>query len=354
MKIHHIITEKAAIVKFPDKVVPVLKENPHYDDLCIALRKGDVNKIIEIVDMATVIKRHTHGQFYVQDDVVMVGDQKLPPQLSDRLLEFVNNKIDCRPLIQFWDNLSKNPSEDSRNDLYGFLEHNNVRITSDGCFVAYKRITQDFKDIHTESFDNSIGAKVKMDRDKVNPNRNVTCSVGLHVAAFDYAEKVYPNGVLVLVKVNPKDVVAVPVDYNQQKMRVCEYEVLEVVDKPRTDLVYQIPEPSIKNNNKHNKSKNKTNNPKTKKNVVKLKKQSSGRLRVPGSLVRQINGLGYYVKVMGIKNKLFLTKDGGGHASLMPDLSSAVTLNPSSLEFLPLKTEFEAFYDDKNNRVVIK
>jgi len=42
----------------------------------------------------------------------------------------------------------------------------------------------------------------------------------------------------VLVKVNPKDVVSVPVDYNNTKMRVCRYEVISVFgsqDTPEPD-----------------------------------------------------------------------------------------------------------------------
>jgi Ran GTPase-activating protein (RanGAP) involved in mRNA processing and transport len=42
------------------------------------------------------------------------------------------------------------------------------------------------------------------------------------------------------VKVNPRDVVAVPVDYNNAKMRVCEYVVLSVVTNENTDDALRI------------------------------------------------------------------------------------------------------------------
>jgi len=65
-----------------------------------------------------------------------------------------------------------------------------------------------------------------MNRDNVNPDANETCSHGLHVGAFAYANTF--SELLLEVEVNPKDVVAVPPDYNNQKMRVCEYKVIRV------------------------------------------------------------------------------------------------------------------------------
>ena len=39
------------------------------------------------------------------------------------------------------------------------------------------------------------------------------------------------------VEVNPSDVVSIPVDYNNSKMRVCKYKVLGVVDKEHSSDV---------------------------------------------------------------------------------------------------------------------
>jgi hypothetical protein len=74
-----------------------------------------------------------------------------------------------------------------------------------------------------------------MDRGKVDADRERTCSAGLHVAAWNYAESFYFNGHLLEVEVNPRDVVAVPTDYNNEKMRTCEYKVVRVAGKPRTE-----------------------------------------------------------------------------------------------------------------------
>jgi hypothetical protein len=75
--------------------------------------------------------------------------------------------------------------------------------------------------------DNSVGRVVTMKREDCDSNPNVTCSRGLHCAAYSFAR----NGggdVVVDVKVNPKDVVAIPIDYDGQKMRVCEFKVVSI------------------------------------------------------------------------------------------------------------------------------
>jgi hypothetical protein len=112
-----------------------------------------------------------------------------------------------------------------------FLEVNDMPITPDGHFLTYKAVTSDYKDFHTGKFDNSIGAKPEMPRHEVDDNRAITCSRGLHAANKDYASSFGGTGHLMVCKVNPKDVVSIPNDYNNAKMRVSKYEVIDEVPK---------------------------------------------------------------------------------------------------------------------------
>ncbi len=102
-------------------------------------------------------------------------------------------------------------------------------------------------DKRTGTINNSVGSFVMMNRADVDSNPNQTCSTGLHVASYDYARSVYGafgvenSDILIEVKVNPRDVVAIPTDYNTQKMRVCQYEVVAinkdgVIQRPLYDV----------------------------------------------------------------------------------------------------------------------
>jgi hypothetical protein len=177
------------------------------------------------MDIASKIKKHVSGLFSVADGLVYIGTDPLPETLSKRIIKFAEEGFDFDPLLKFWENCKQNPDPVARKDLYGFLEHNGIPITSDGCFVGYRAIQNDWKDKYTKSIDNSVGQVVSIPRSECDPDPNVTCSKGLHIAAYDYARYSYGCGddCLIECKVNPIDVVAVPKDYNGQKMRCCKY-----------------------------------------------------------------------------------------------------------------------------------
>lgn len=115
------------------------------------------------------------------------------------------------------------------------MQVNNLPITKDGCFIAFKMVRADYRDIYTGTMDNSPGCVPKMKRADVDPDKDRTCSRGLHFAALEYVRNgsygSSSNGDrLMAVKINPRDVVAIPTDYNNSKGRACQYLVLKELD----------------------------------------------------------------------------------------------------------------------------
>lgn len=148
---------------------------------------------------------------------------------------------DPTKLIKFLENLMNNPSEHSREQLYDWIAPRDITITQDGHFLAYKGLREDFTSINagpgivnnveytgSTHLDNTPGNVVEFSRSKVVANSSIGCAVGLHAGTFEYANS-FARGKLVLVKINPRDVVSVPTDCDAQKLRVCRYEVLEEV-----------------------------------------------------------------------------------------------------------------------------
>jgi hypothetical protein len=77
------------------------------------------------------------------------------------------------------------------------------------------------------------GARKEEKKDDVDDNRNQTCSRGLHFCAWGYLDSYdsSSNFRIVEVRINPKHVMAIPIDYNNMKGRCYKYEVVsEVVD----------------------------------------------------------------------------------------------------------------------------
>lgn len=182
------------------------------------------------VSVVDEIKNWSQGKFCVVDGVIMKGNDTLPQELSDRLLEMIRSGENVMPLLNFWDRLEKNPSARSVEQLFKFLKHKNIPITSDGYFLAYKGIADNFLDVYTQKINNAPGAINEMPRNKISDDPNIGCHFGFHVGSLEYATGFAP--VVVVCKVDPADVVCVPYDFSHQKVRVCKYEVMGFHSEP--------------------------------------------------------------------------------------------------------------------------
>ena len=112
-------------------------------------------------------------------------------------------------------------------DLLRFMERGDLPIANDGTIVIYKKLYRrdgHYVDPHTKKVRQKIGSYVFMDESLVDPNRRNECSNGLHVARRGYVSG-FSGDVIVLAKVRPEDVIAVP-DYDANKMRVCGYHII--------------------------------------------------------------------------------------------------------------------------------
>lgn len=232
---NYLILNESIIISRAGRLDNISNTDSRYEKILTAIRENRLDDIGAIVDELTTVFGD-NKRLSLIDGLVHIDDKALPEELSKRVLDFKEKKLPFDFLLKFWDNLKLNPSFNSRKMLYKFLEHNGHPITQDGCFIAYRGVTNDFKDPHTKTFDNSVGAICEVDRSEVDDNPDNTCSYGLHVASYKYAHDF--SQVTVEVKVNPKDVVAVPNDYNGTKMRVCKFEVLAIAKDERNETVY--------------------------------------------------------------------------------------------------------------------
>lgn len=232
-KVNWIITDHSIVVNYDGQTHQLARTDACAPKLIQALKEKRYKDIPGLVSAGTRLAHASAGMFTVKDGQVLVDGVPAPKVLGRKIEQFAQEGLPYEPLVKFAKNLQANPSFRAVNELYQFLEKNNHPITENGCFIAYKKVRSDFKDIYSGTFDNSVGQVVEMKRNLVNENPNETCSFGLHVANWDYAKNQYGAGhdTMLEVEVNPADVVAVPVDYNQAKMRTCKYTVLSVVEQ---------------------------------------------------------------------------------------------------------------------------
>jgi hypothetical protein len=241
-RVSYIVTDQNITVNYQGQTHIVKRTDPLAKGLLSALKENRLDDIPNLVSMARKMEQQSKGNVCVRDGELMVCGVKVPAALAHKIQKFMDEGLPYQPLLKFAENLQKNPSYRAVHELFGFLEKNDHPITETGNFIAYKRVKADFKDIHSGTFDNSPGQTLEMPRNLVNEDSTQTCSYGLHVANWQYAHTQFAShnagtDIMLEVEVSPADVVAIPVDYNNAKIRVCKYKVLGVVDKEHSDDV---------------------------------------------------------------------------------------------------------------------
>jgi hypothetical protein len=222
------------------------------------LRELSDNPVVNVTKQLTRVS----DRITIENDQVYFDGTAIKNVLSHHLLRVVRSGEDASPVALFMEKLATNLSTSARQNLWKWIEalgEDGLTLTDDGDILGYKGVqdTEDNLSVsrgeetvyvndepHTGHIPNPVGAVVWMDRSLVDPERSNACSVGLHVGTFEYAKN-FGNGKWLLVKVNPRDVVEVPRDSSNQKMRVCRYEVIseEGGIKVETPTYYVAPKP---------------------------------------------------------------------------------------------------------------
>jgi hypothetical protein len=217
-------------------VVVVIDNKPHtiskthitFQRVVDAIKAQDWDLVRDIIEPKKVVLNYGQGNVSIQGDTFFWKGAEMHNALTSRMVQMLGEGFPIEPLVLFMENLMANPSRRAVQELYGFLEKNDLPITPDGHFLAYKKIRDDYKDIHSGTMDNSVGQIVQMERNEVDDDKDRTCSAGLHFCSKDYLPHfgTGPGSRVVILKINPADVVSIPSDYNDSKGRACKYEVI--------------------------------------------------------------------------------------------------------------------------------
>lgn len=198
--------------------------------------------IDDLIDVASSINTKTKGLVTIENNVVYYNGAPLNNAVVSFLLTLLSEGHDVTPWINFTNALMANPSYRSREQLFRFVEANKISVNAAGELLLYKKVRNDFYDVHTGcTHQYSPGSTVSMPRDQVDDDPNRTCSAGLHVAAHSYMS-CFGGERVVICAISPTDVVSIPTDYNNAKMRVCKLRVIaeqpEAKDRPTLTSSY--------------------------------------------------------------------------------------------------------------------
>lgn len=226
MAIPFTFTNESITVIYQGKPHVVQKGQPQFINLRNALMEERWDDVPGHLTISTSLTTWAKGRFSVNAamDTVSFDGSPLPKEINSRIISMSAAGKNPTALFLFYERLQRNPSMRSVEQLYAFLKHSGIPLTTDGCFLAYKGVKNDFTDAHTGKVDNRPGTVNKMSRNKISDDPREACHFGFHVGALQYAGGFSQR--VVICKVDPEHVVCVPYDSSNQKMRVCEYKVI--------------------------------------------------------------------------------------------------------------------------------
>lgn len=232
MKLQYVQTPSSIAFVHDTEIITIQSDHPHYENIIEAVKSGDGTSAFKMSSIQNAITFYQHGGVTVNTEAGTIDCNgrlfEVGSSLGSRILhDMMAGDVCFEKYVKFLDNLLDNPSTRVQRRVYDFLNAADITITDDGYILAYKVVQANYLDKYSGTIDNKVGTVVKMERSSVDDDDQRTCSHGLHLCS-----KSYINGFgsgddrIVICKLNPRDVVSIPADYNDAKLRCCKYEVV--------------------------------------------------------------------------------------------------------------------------------
>lgn len=251
-------TNRTLTIEADGWISTITDDHPYWHQIIEALEQGEFDGIESMTDLTKAIAERADGKVIkVENGNVLINGEVASGPLAQQIRDFIAEDFDFEPLLNFYRKVEANPSDESRENLYRWLATHDFSITADGDIVGFKALKVDGDayvptregygivdgvEIEHGLLRQRVGSVVEMPREMVNPDSSVTCSVGLHVATKGYAEDFIGGdySVTVMVAVDPADVVAVPGDYRNAKMRTCKYTLLGKATDAKVERLHAV------------------------------------------------------------------------------------------------------------------
>lgn len=239
--ISYIFTRGGLSLVIAGKAFNIEQTHPNYQSVVTALKSKQYDDIPDLIDQQTAVKKYVEQNSAgdvtvdVHAGVVNYRGEEVHNSVTEHIIKMMHDGFSVEPLVRFLDNLMQNPSKKAIDELYRWMTANGITITEDGHILAYKRVQDDYTSFHDNKTLHAVGKSVSMNRYSVDDRSEVTCSTGLHFCSHAYLPNYCAGrGRVLVLKINPRDVVSIPNDYNDSKGRACEYFVMEeLVDNAR-------------------------------------------------------------------------------------------------------------------------
>lgn len=244
----HLISDSGTVTVFVNGKPNVFAPDfPHMDKVKKAIAEKNTDEIVRLGSLPRAIETYSGNNVKIENGVVYYKNKPLHNSLTKRILKLMTEGFPFNSMLKFLENLMQNPNFHAVNELYNFLVNRNLPITENGCFLAYKAVRSDYMDWHSGTISNKVGeTPPRLERNEVDDDRRKECSNGYHVGAIEYVSDFHRGeGHVIIVEVNPADVICVPSEEQFTKCRVCFYTVVGEMDGELLAQVYKTSQTSF-------------------------------------------------------------------------------------------------------------
>lgn len=223
-------------------------QSPFYDELIKELQ-SDTPNIEGIISYCNnpVLKSYLPKGLEINLDMesVFYNGEEVNNSAIDYLFKAKQEGKNISSIESFIKRLFKNPNMDTINNLFDFVSLNSMPICDDGCFLAYKVVNENMTSIHDFRTQHKVGENILpiLSWDQVDTDRKSTCSYGYHFCSWKYIEEAFrgiqgiinAKQVLLVLKIDPEMVAAIPYDYDGSKGRARTYLVESIYSIPKKE-----------------------------------------------------------------------------------------------------------------------
>lgn len=229
------ISDKTITIVVDRQVHTVQRSAANADALIAELAKGEFADLETIKAMASVknyIVYLSQGRISLTDAGIQFMGELVNSYMTERIMRHHAEGVDVAPMLAFMDRVMNHPILGIQQDIYKWCEKGDMPFTAEGHIIAYKKVDMNWRSYHASPdgthLYHPIGGYVEMERSAVDPRRDYTCSTGLHFCSYDYlnAYQGKNTGRILILSIDPQDIIAIPTDYNQTKGRACRYRII--------------------------------------------------------------------------------------------------------------------------------
>lgn len=212
----------------------VTKTHRNYDAIKNAMRAKDFDSVEGLINVAAALVDYAQGtkiEVDAEAGVVLYNGTEVDDVIADHILEMLADDFDIMPMVKLLGRIMSNPSERARKETYGWIRHNGMTITEEGFIVAWKRVKDDFTSFYDNKTMHTVGERTVLDRSQCDQDSTNTCSRGLHFCSHAYLPQYMSGrGQVLMLELDPADIVAIPTDYQFSKGRACGYKVVDALN----------------------------------------------------------------------------------------------------------------------------